>query len=531
MIVMDFLLLIVCVNVAKMLLVRAIARRRELAVRIALGASRGRLVRQLITEGLIISLTGGACGFLAAAWGAKLLWRLRPPTLEAGAVSLALNGKVLAVGLLTLLVTSLIVSLLPAAQTYRADLGGALRGEQRFLRVGERRVSLSHGLVAFQVALCVLCLASAGLFLQGLYNLLRIDPGFATSHLLSATFDLKSEGYDEARGRETQRRLLERVSALPGVQQAALSESRPLAGFRTWRAVLREGEGQTSGKAKKQHEAGSLIVSPEYFRTLGIPLKKGRDFTAQDRPDAPQVAIVNEALARRLQPSGDPVGTRVVLDAETAPVEIVGVVGDTKIIELDEKPFPFIYLPLQQRYTARASLDVRTEGDPELLLDTIRRAIAEVAPTLPVSDLLTASMGIERSIWAPRAGAALLVVLGLLALSLAMFGVYGITAYSVAQRSREIGIRLALGARPLNIVSMLVRGGMAVLLTGLICGLGLAHLSGQWISKLVYGLQGGDVAVLALIAVLLIGVGALANSVPAVRVARMNPAVDLRRGE
>jgi predicted permease len=531
MVVMDFLLLIVCVNVANMLLVRAIARRRELAIRISLGASRGRLARQLIAEGLVLSLTGGACGLLAAAWSMGLLWRLRPPTLEAGAVGLALDGRVLAFSFATLLAASLIVSLLPALQTYRADLGGALRGEPGFVRVGEKKVSLSHGLVIFQVALCSLCLACAGLFLQGLYNLLRVDPGFDSAHLLSASFDLKAQGYGEARGRELQRRLLERAAALPGVEAAALSESRPLGGFRVWREAVPVGSAQDVTNAKKRNQVGSLIVSPGYFRTLRLPLEKGRDFTAADRAGAPQVAIVNRAMVRRFWPSADPLGTRVTLDDEAEPVEIVGVVGDSKVIELDEQPIPLVYLPLEQRYTARAALDVRAAGSPEPLLDDVRRALAEIAPALPVPELLTASEAIERSLWAPRAGAALLSLLGLLALLLAMFGVYGITAYSVAQRSREIGIRMALGARPAGLVGMLVQGGMAVLLIGLACGIGLAHLSEKWISKLVYGLQGGDSLVLLLIAVLLTGVGVLANAVPAVRVVRTNPAVDLRRGE
>jgi putative ABC transport system permease protein len=199
------------------------------------------------------------------------------------------------------------------------------------------------------------------------------------------------------------------------------------------------------------------------------------------------------------------------------------------MIDLDEKPIPHVYLPLAQRYTARTTLAVRAQGEPGPLLAGVRRAIAELDPALPVPDLLTASEAVERVLWAPRTGAALLAVLGLLALLLAAFGVYGITAFAVAQRSREIGIRLALGAHPLSVVGLLVQGGMAVLLAGLAAGIGLAHLSGRWISKLVAGIQGQDAAVLSLIAVLLTVVGALANVVPALRVARANPAVGLRR--
>ena len=530
-IVMVFLLLIVCVNVANMLVARALARRRELAIRISLGASRGCLVRQLITEGAVLSLSGGVCGLLIAAGSLDLLWRLRPPALAAGAVSLSLDGRVLAFSLATLLAASLIVSLLPALQTYRADLGGALRGEAGFVRLGEKRFSFSHGLVVFQVALCALCLACAGLFLQGLYGLLRIDPGFDTGHLLSASFDLKTQGYDEARGRDLQRRLLERAAALPGVRAAALSERRPLGGFRIWREAIPKTGARYAGNDRKQNQVGSLIVGPGYFRALGIPLEKGREFTAADREGAPPVAIVNRAMARRFWPSADPVGARVTLDDETAPVEVVGVARDSKLIELDESPIPLVYLPLEQRYTAQAALAIRAADEPEPLLDDVRRVFGEVAPALPISELLTASEGIEQALWAPRAGASLLAILGLLALSLAMFGVYGITAYSVAQRSREIGIRMALGARPADVVRLLVRGGMAVLLIGLALGIGLAHLSGTWISRLVYGLGGGDSLVLAAIAVLLLGVGALANAVPAFRVARVSPAIGLRRGE
>lgn len=532
MIVMDFLLLIVCVNVANMLLARAIARRRELAIRISLGASRGRLVRQLITEGAVLSLSGGVCGLLIAAGSLDLLWRLRPPTLAAGAVSPSLDGRVLAFSLATLLAASLIVSLLPALQTWRADLSGVLRGDAGFVRLGKKRFSFSHGLVVCQVALCALCLACAGLFLQGLHRLMQIDPGFDTAHLLSASFDLKTQGYGEARGRELQRRLLERTAALPGVRAAALAERRPLGGFRVWREAVPAAGVRYTGNEKTQNQVGSLIVGPGYFRAVGIPLEKGREFTAADREGAPPVAIVNQAMARRFWPSAEPVGARLTLDDETAPVEVVGVARDAKVIELDESPIPLVYLPLEQRYTPQAALAVRAAGTPEPLLGDVRRTFAEVAPALPVAELLTASEGIEKALWAPRAGASLLALLGLLALALAMSGVYGITAYSVAQRSREVGIRMALGARPASVVSLLVQGGMIVLLIGLALGIGLAHLSEKWISRLVYGLEGGDsLVVLAAIAVLLTGVGALANAVPAVRVARTNPAVDLRRGE
>jgi predicted permease len=531
MIVMDFLLLIVCVNVANMLLARAMARQQEIAIRVSLGASRGRLLRQLITEGLFLSLSGCFCGLLVASGSLGLLWRLRPPSLSAGAVSLSVGTPVLAFSLATLLAVSLIVSLLPALQTYRVDLGAAMRGEKGFVRLGEKKLSLSHGLVVFQVALCTLCLACAGLFLQGLHSLLRIDPGFDAAHLISASFDLKAQGYDEARSRELQRRLLERTAVLPGIRSVALSESRPLGGFRMWRQASPETGVRYEGKDRQESQVGSLIVSSGYFRTLGIPVEQGREFGSTDRAESPPVAIVNQAMARRFWPSGDPVGARVTLDGEPKPVEIVGVVRDSKIMEMDESPIPLVYLALEQRSTEQAVLNVRTAGEPEPLVKAVRQAIGEVAPALPVSELLTASEGIEQALWAPRTGAALLTVLGLLAQALAMFGIYGITAYSVARRSREIGIRMALGARPANVVGMLVRGGMIVLLIGLALGIGLAHLSVQWISKLVYGLAGGESLVLVLIALLVTGVGALANAVPAIRVARTCPSVDLRRAE
>lgn len=531
MIVMDFLLLIVCVNVANMLLARAMARQREIAIRVSLGAGRGRLLRQLITEGLVLSLSGCLCGLLVASGSLGLLWRLRPPSLAAGAVSLSVDTRVLAFSLATLLVVSLIVSLLPALQTYRVDLGAAMRGDRGFVRLGGKKLSLSHGLVVFQVALCALCLACAGLFVQGLRGLLQIDPGFDAAHLISASFDLKTQGYDEARSRELQRRLLERTAALPGIRSVALSESRPLGGFRMWREASPETGVRYEGKDKKESQVGSLIVSPGYFGTLGIPVEKGREFGSTDRAETTPVAIVNQAMARRFWPSADPVGARVTLDDESKPVEIVGVVRDSKIMEMDESPIPLVYLALEQRYTEQIVLNVRTVREPEPLVKEVRQAVAEVAPALPVSELLTASEGIEQALWAPRTGAALLTSLGLLAQALAMFGIYGITAYSVARRSREIGIRMALGARPANVVGMLVRGGMIVLLIGLALGIGLAHLSVQWISKMVYGLAEGELLVLALIALLVTAVGALANAVPAIRAARTCPSVDLRRAE
>jgi predicted permease len=384
--------------------------------------------------------------------------------------------------------------------------------------------------VAVQVALCALCLAGGGIFLQGLYRQLAIDPGFDTRHLLWTSFNLQTLGLDEARGRLLQRRLLERAAGLPGVREAALSEAGPLQGFRMWRDVTRvSGVDVVPAGGRRAKQVGSLAVGSGYFRTLGIPLEQGRDFGAADHADAEPVVIVNRELARRFWTGASPLGEVMLLDDDPRPLRVVGIAGNSKVMDLQEAPMPLLYLPLEQRYSPRAALAVRASGRPEGLVRSLRSALREAAPELPASDPKTASETLARALWAPRAGALTLSILGALAFALALFGVYGITAHGVAQRRREIAIRLALGARPAGLVRGLAAGGIGVLLAGLVLGLGAAHLASGWLLKISSGGRGDEAAALGAIALLVSLVGTLANVLPAVRVVRTHPAVELRR--
>lgn len=525
MIVVGLLLLIVCVNVANLLLARALVRRQEFAVRLSLGATRGRLLRQLLTEGLLLSLLGGAAGLLTAKGSQDLLWRLRPPYVDAGAVDARLDSTVLAFSLAVSLGAGLLIGLFPMLQTRSSDLMSAIRGDEGARWLTRRRFSLSHLLVVVQVALCSLALVCAGLFLKSLGSSHRIDPGFDVERLASVSFDLQAQGLDEPRGRAFQQQLLERAAALPGVESAALSENRLLGGFRLWREVAPEG-----GADDEKTLVGSGLVSPEYFRTTGIRLLSGRGFTSADRVGTAAVGVVNESLAKRFWPGADPLGKRLRVDEESELVVVVGVAEDSKYITLDEDPTPFLYLATTQRYAPRATLTVRATGDPGEILSAVKREARALEGTLPLVDVLTMEGAVRQALWAPRAGAALLSILGLLALTLSSFGVYAITACSAVRRRPEIGIRMALGAHRLMVVKTLVTGGMAAVGVGLCLGLGSAYLVSQAVSRFLYGVGGQNLATFAGTALLLVAVGALANLMPAVRAARMNPSATLRRG-
>jgi predicted permease len=510
-------------NVANLLLSRALARRREIAIRLAIGAGRGRLLRQLMTESLLLALLGGAAGLLLALLGRRLLWAIRPPTWP-DTLNIAFDGRVLAFALAITVATGLLFGIVPAFQTFRAGLVAALKSQEAARR-GRFGLGLREVLVVAQIALSLVLLIGTGLFLRSLMQAQRIDPGMAADRLLVASFDLGASGYDEVRGEELCRRIVERVDGLPGVRSAAVAVNRPLALGRGGRFYL---EGHTAPAVEQGAVMSSNGVDPHYFRTLGIPLLRGRAFRDADTGKAPAVAIVNQTLADRFLPGENPIGQRLRFIGGDDVVEIVGVARDSKYGALGEEPSPFVYLPLAQDFGGETTLYVNAAGDPGALLQEVRRTVQALDPALPLANLRTVSSLLGQALWAPRAGAALLTLFGLLGLVLATVGTYGVMGYTVEQQRREIGIRMALGALRRDVVLRILGRSLALAAIGLAAGLAAAFLCSRLVASVLYGVGALDPATYLLAPLLLAAAAALASLLPARRAARVDPIRVLR---
>jgi predicted permease len=517
-------LLIACANVAGLLLVRASGRRKEIAVRLSLGARRLHIVRQLLTESVLLGLAGGGLGLALAHWCRDLLWAARPPMLASAHLTAAIDGRVLGFTLLLALTTGVLFGLAPALQTVRTDLVMELKERAGPSSAGPRRLGLRNLLVVGQIALSVVALVGATLFLRSLQHARQIQPGFETDRLLSIFFNLGTHGYSEARGREFQRRAAERVRAIPGVQSAALAANRPFVIMLARDVIL---EGKETG-ARRQ---GPLVllnsVEPEYFGTAGIPLVEGRGFSERDGPDRPRAAIVNEVMAARYWPGSSPVGRRFRWSDDARPIEVVGVARKANYLALGEEPRPLVYLSLRQSYSAAAALHVRVAGDPALMAATVRREVQALDPSVWLTTE-TAPQILARSLWAPRLAAWLLGIFGFLAVLLAALGIYGLISYSVNHRVREIGVRMALGARPRDVLRQLLREGMRLAAWGVGLGLLAAAAVSRAVSGLLFGISSRDPVTFAAVPLLLAGVALLACYVPARRATRVDPLTALR---
>ncbi|HVC19708.1 MAG TPA: ABC transporter permease [Vicinamibacterales bacterium] len=526
--VVGLVLLIACANVASLLLARATARRREIAVRVSLGASRWRLARQLVTESLLLSLAAGGLGLVLGVWARDLLLGLAPA--PNGPFVIDLGGgfdlRVLGFTLAVAVVTGVLFGLAPAIQATRPDLVVDLK--ERSSQVSDMRshFSLRKILVVAQVALSFVALVGSGLFLRSLHNAQQINPGFRTGHLALVTFNVQAQGYSQPRGEAFYRQVLDRVQGLPGVRRASLSTMLPLSGGGFMRSVFIEGQAAPPGGN------GVLVltntVTPGYFETMGIRLRTGRMFASTDIAGGPRVAIINETMAKKFWPAGDAVGHRFRFFGQDDPLQIVGVVADSKFGTLGEQPQSCAYTPMAQSYAGQVSLEAWTTGDPAAALGTIRSAVQGLDPNLPLTGVTTMNQVLDQSLVAARLGAITLGAFGLLALVLAAIGLYGVMAYLVTQRTQEIGVRMALGARAADVRWLVVRQGMVLALAGIGVGAGAGLLLARAASGLLYNVSAIDAPTFVVIPLLLGTVALLATILPARRATRIDPMLALR---
>ena len=524
--VVGLVLLIACANVANLMLARASVRQREVAVRLSLGASRGRLVRQLLTEGLLLALVACGLGLLIAYWAQRLLWSQRPPGLAIDAIDLTLNLRVLGFTLAVSLVTALVFGLAPALRASRPDIVGELKQRGGPAIGGNRPLNLRSLLVAGQVALSLVTLVGAGLFVKSLGNAQRIDLGFDHKKLAVLTVDLGAQGYGEEQARAFQRRMLEGVATLPGVERATLASGIPLAQGGFMRTVFPEGTDSSDRKNGKLVQLNT--VEPGYFETLGIALVRGRDFAPSDHPDSPRVVVVNETMAGQFWPEQEALGKRFKFFGQDWWNEVVGIARNGKYNFLGENPQPHIYLSLTQTFEPAVSLHLRASGDPATALGLARREVQELDRALPITNVFTFAEILRQSLWAPRMGAWLLAVFGLLSLVLAVIGIYGVMSYSVNQRTRELGLRMALGANPGDVLKLVVRQGMTLAAAGIAVGLALSFAGTRLVGNLLFGVSTRDPLILVGIPLLLALAALVASAQPAWRAARVDPTGALR---
>jgi macrolide transport system ATP-binding/permease protein len=522
MIVVGLVLLIACSNVANLLLARASSRRQELAIRLALGAGPHRLIQQVLTESVVLAAGGGALGFLAGMWGRNVLWSFRP--VPNNFIDLTIDGRVIAFGAGLSLLTAVVFGIAPAWQASRSSVGNALAGARAVGSSG-RGAAVRHGLVVGQMALSLAALVAAALFLRSIEQAYAIDPGFDASKLAVLSVNPQQARYDQPRTERFYREVRERLEGLPGVESISWATNQPL-WAKIYRRVALEGRVQQDGTTSVLTLVNTVDV--DYFKTLGVALRRGRDFTRADRPDTRPIALVNDTMAAKYWPEQDPVGRRVQFEGEPTSREIVGVVETTKYQTLGEAPQSCIFLPLAQNYSDAMVLYVRTRGEPASIVGTLQREVRALGHDVPISYATAVQSLLHDSLWMVKFGGGLLGTFGILALVLASVGIYGVTAYSVAQRTREMGLRIALGASPSAVRRLVL--GHAMKLVGVGLGLGLvgALLLGRAMSSLLYGLRGTDALSLAASSLTLVLVAALASYLPAARASRIDPAISLR---
>ncbi|MEJ7576814.1 MAG: ABC transporter permease [Pyrinomonadaceae bacterium] len=524
--VVGMALAIACANVANLLLARATGRRKEIAVRLALGASRARIIRQLLTESLLLSALGGAIGLLVALWAADVLAAYElPGRIAIRNLNLGLDSAMLGYTLLVSLVTGVLFGLIPALQASKPDLVSTIKDQgssRTFARSG-----LRDAFLVLQIALCLVLLIGAGLFVKSLRTALAIDPGFETEKVALASVNLGLQRYTQARAGEFRRQVIERVERLPGVVSASWTNSPPVApDFSRVESMSIEGY-EPQASEKLQAEVNNVGVN--YFQTIGVTFARGRDFDNRDREGAPLVAVINETFARRYWSDADPIGKSISFGKDQRTV--IGVVKDSKYHSLSEDALPFVYLPLAQAGSAMldsTTLLVHTAGVPGGVLASVRSEINSLDANLPLFNVKTMNEHLGDALMVQRFGSTLLGFFSLLTLALASVGIYGVVSYSVSQRTREIGVRMALGANRSAILKLMLWRGTLPVVVGIGVGLGTALILTRAVHSFLYGVSTTDAATFISAALLLGVVALVACYIPARRATKVDPMVALR---
>jgi predicted permease len=517
-------LMIACANVANLLLARATGRHKEIAIRLAMGASRGRLIRQMLTESVLLAIAGGATGLVLAGWARDVLWALRPPAFNHAGFRLELDSQVLMFTAGISILTGILFGLTPALRATRANLATDLK-ERASAPAGFRRIWHPRAvLVMAQVAFSLVALIGAGLFARSLRNAGQIDPGFDAAHLGIVVYNVIDQAYNEGRGREFHHRAVEKAAAVPGVISAALARDTPFRVASTRTVLL---QGQDNPPVGQGRSTLTSVVSPGYFQTMGIPLLRGRDFRVTDTKTTPRVAMVNETAASAYWPGQDAVGQHISFAGEGLPVEVIGIVKTANYQAIAEPPQAMVYLSLVQYYFPTAVLYVRTAGDPEAVVGTVRREVQSLDRNL-LLQVESLETSIRELLWAQRLSAGLLAVFGALALLLATIGIYGVISYSVRQRTREIGVRLALGATVGDVRRMILREGVRLVAIGVLSGGAVSLAAAGSVGSMLFIKNPRDLLTFTLVPAALVVVGVIACWIPVIRAAHVDPSIALR---
>jgi putative ABC transport system permease protein len=520
----GFVLLIACANVANLLLVRAAARQKEIALRTALGAGRFRIVRQMITESVLLALMGGTLGTLLAIWGVDLLVTLSADNIPSTA-QISIDATVLGFTLLISLLTGVLFGLAPALRTMNLNLTDSLKEGGRSGSEGARRNRTRSVLVVIESAVAVMLLVGAGLLVRSLIQLQNTSPGFDAHNVMTMGITLSRQKYSTPEKASSFFQELEgRVRGLPGVESVGLVTELPLSGLLNDMPFTVEGRPPVT--IDQAFDADFRRVNQHYLSALRIPLLRGRNFTEQEVRQSAKVLLISELLASQVFPNEDPLGKRLIMVMADQPWEIIGVVGDIRHRALETQPFPAMYLPTYA--TGRTNLVIRTQGDPTSITTAVRKEVQALDPDQPVADVKTMEQWVDSAVAGPRYRTLLLGLFALLALVLASTGIYGVMSYSVAQRTHEIGVRMALGARQLDVLKLVVLQGMGLVLIGVAVGLVGAFALTRVMSTLLFGVGAKDPVTFAVVAALLSLVAFVACYIPARRATKVDPLVALR---
>ena len=520
----GMVLLLACANVANLMLVRSMGRRREIAIRMSLGASRWRLVRQLLVESLILALAGGGIALLVTAWTSGALMKFMPPVDFPISLVVRVDRTVLLATLVISVLTGVIFGILPALRSSSEAPAAVLKEDTGSASGGLRKARLASGLVVAQISLSLLLLVCAGLFIRSFLNAQGINPGYNQHNVLNVSYDLFTAGYSEASGMEFDRQLVAKLETLPGIQAVALSDRTP--GFEQGSTSVKP-EGYVS-QSKESMETQDAIISPNYFRLMQIPIVKGRDFTLEDTKSSRRVVIVNEAFVNRYWPGQEGLGKWLSSDLTHESFTVIGVARNSKMTSLSDKAVPFVYLPLYQVYQPAMIVNARTAGDPMAYRNMVEKTLHGLNPDLVAFNVGTLELSGQFTSFPQRVAGAFVGAFGLLALVLAAVGIYGVTAYTTRQRTHEIGIRVVLGATREDILRLVIGRGLRLTLTGVGLGLAASFALTRYLSSLLLGITSTDALTFFSVAILLCAVALFACLIPARRAMRVSPIVAMR---